>query len=834
VNRPAVPPHQPALVPLSQFVLKVHSRCDLACDHCYVYESADQSWRGRPLAISDAVISQTAQRIAQHAAAHGLSTVQVVLHGGEPLLAGRARLRRVATELHAALRGVCHLDLRIHTNGVLLNEEFCDLFAEQGVKVGISIDGDRAANDRHRRYADGRSSYDKVIRGIGLLRAARFQDLYAGLLCTIDLANDPLVVYKSLMDLYPPRVDFLLPHATWDHPPARALGAGTQYADWLIAIYDRWIAEGRPARIRTFDSIVSTLRGDESFTEALGLEPIGLAVIETDGSYEQVDSLKAAFDGAPETGTNVFEHALDVVAQHPGILARQQGMAGLCQTCQECPVVTSCGGGLYTHRHRAANGFANPSVYCADLLKLISHISSHPPEESAGVRGRPTHVLSGRDFQALAAGFGDAAAVTQLIEAQRSLVRALLGAVYQAATAAPEVSAAVKVRLLAAWSLLTTLDREQPKALGAILGHPYIRVWAMRCQEQLRPASTWPGDEDQARDPRGLAANLGHLGAIAAAAAAAAGASATVRIPLMDGAVHLPTLGRLAVGPGQAASPGRADEAPSPPGEEPEATVAVTADMFSIRIGESCWTMALTDLVSGEACAVAPAEGGRSADWQPVRRLSASGIRVALDDTDPYRDCYQWRAGPRLTDAEFAQWQRQFQDAWHEIRREHAAYAPALAAALTTLTPLAAPQEDRDVSGAARYAFGAVAAPLPADPVTLALLLIHEFQHVKLGAVLDLYDLYEQADDRLFHASWGEGKRSLERLFHGAYSHLAVTDFWRARQDITAGPAAEEAGKRFVHWRDHTRDAIKTLASSGSLTPLGTWFVDEMRHSACL
>ena len=58
------------------------------------------------------------------------------------------------------MRWLCDLDLRIHTNGVLLTERFCELFAEHGVKVGISIDGDRAANDRHRRYADGRSSYD--------------------------------------------------------------------------------------------------------------------------------------------------------------------------------------------------------------------------------------------------------------------------------------------------------------------------------------------------------------------------------------------------------------------------------------------------------------------------------------------------------------------------------------------------------------------------------------------------------------------------------------------------------------------------------------------------
>ena len=374
------------LAPLSQVILKVHSRCDLACDHCYVYEAADQSWRGRPMVISEEVTAQAARRIADHAATHSLPGVQIILHGGEPLLAGPARLRRIITTLRAALDSVCDLDLRIHTNGVLLNERFCTLFSEHQVKVGISIDGDRGANDRHRRYADGRSSYDQVIRAIGLLGSGRFRDLYAGLLCTIDVANDPLAVYESLMDLRPPRIDFLLPHATWDHPPARAAATDAEYAQWLIAIFDRWLADGCPSRIRTFDSILSTLRGGESYTEALGLDPAGLVVIETDGSYEQVDSLKAAFDGAPETGTDVFGHSLDAVAAHPGIQARQQGAAGLCQTCQQCPVVASCGGGLYPHRYRTANGFDNPSVYCADLLALISHISSRLPARRAGRR----------------------------------------------------------------------------------------------------------------------------------------------------------------------------------------------------------------------------------------------------------------------------------------------------------------------------------------------------------------------------------------------------------------------------------------------------------------
>ncbi len=805
-------------VPLSQVVLKVHSRCDLACDHCYVYEAADQSWRGRPRGLSDELISLTAQRIAEHAASRRLPAVQVILHGGEPLLAGHTRLQRIITGLRSALHGVCDLDLRIHTNGVLLDEAFCELFAGHRVKVGISIDGDRAANDRHRRYADGRSSYGKVIQAIGLLREDRFRHLYAGLLCTIDVANDPLAVYQALMELRPPRIDFLLPHATWDHPPARPLATDAEYADWLIAIYDRWIAERRPVRIRTFDSILATLRGGESSTEALGLGPAGLVVIETDGSYEQVDSLKAAFAGAPETGMNVFDDALDDVAGHPDIMARQQGLAALSQTCQECPVVTSCGGGLYTHRYRAGTGFANPSVYCTDLLKLITYISGHQPAEPAGGPPAVTHVLSGKDFRALAAGLGGATAMAQLIEAERSLMRALLSEVYRASTAAPQVPAAVKAGVRGAWSVLTVLDREHPKALHAVLAHPYLRAWAVRCLEQLRSAAFWPAVQDEACSTPGLAAGLGHLGAIAVAGAIHARVSATARVTVTEGAVHLPTLGRLAIGPGEEVQP---DE-----GAPGWATIDVTADEVAVRFGETRWTMATAGLLSGEADQVVPADDGRLADWQPVRRLMAPGLCVILEDTDPYRACHQWPASPRLSSGEVTRWQRLFRGAWHEIQQEHVAYAPALAAGLTTLVPLAA-QDGDEAGGTVRRAFGAVAMVRPADFAAFARLLIQEFQYVKLGALFDLYELYEPACDRLFAVPWGEGKHQLERLWQEAYGGLAVTQFWRARHDIVTEREAGAVGHPFAR----TRDAIEILADSGALTPQGAWFVEEMRCS---
>jgi len=40
-----------------------------------------------------------------------------------------------------------------------------------------------------------------------------------------------------------------------------------------------------------------------------------------------------------------------------------------------------CGGGYYPHRYRAGEGFLNPSVYCPDLLRLITSIREYVAAE---------------------------------------------------------------------------------------------------------------------------------------------------------------------------------------------------------------------------------------------------------------------------------------------------------------------------------------------------------------------------------------------------------------------------------------------------------------------
>jgi uncharacterized protein len=495
-----------SIVPFRQFVLKAASTCDLACDHCYVYEHRDQSWRDRPRVMPEEVAACAAARIAEHAAAHGLTDVQVVLHGGEPLLAGADRLGRVIRELRRALDGLTRLDLRIHTNGVRLDEDFCRLFHRHHVKVGVSIDGDRRANDRHRLFRNGKSSHARVIEAIDLLRS-RYRHLYAGLLCTIDIRNDPLAVYHALRRLEPPRVDFLFPHATWDHPPARVPGRGTDYADWTLAVHDEWVADGRPFAVRIFDSIALLGQGRAGRTEALGLSASDLVVIEADGAYEQVDSLKTAFEGAPATGMNVVDHSLDDVAGHPGIRMRQGGVEALAARCRGCPIVRTCGGGLFAHRYRSGSGFANPSVYCPDLQVLIPRV-----QQAAA----PVHRLSQETLDLFAAAAAGPREVARLHGPRQSLTRMRLA------------TTGGRPGNRTALALLVRLDRERRTALDQVVEHPYVQRWA-----------AW--HERTGGAPA-------HLAAVAAAAAVRAGEPIEVTVPVVAGTACLPGLGRIRAG----------------------------------------------------------------------------------------------------------------------------------------------------------------------------------------------------------------------------------------------------------------------------------------------
>jgi uncharacterized protein len=368
-----------------EVVVKIHRRCNINCDYCYMYRQADPVALSGLQVMSMDTMRQVAMRLGEYAAAHALAKLAVILHGGEPLLVGAERLGQYIRVLKAAMPAGTQLDLRVQTNATQLNPVMLEMLLKHDVRVGVSLDGGREANDRHRLFDDGRSSYNLTMQGLEQLLQPRYRHLFAGILAVIDLANDPVETYESLIAFAPPAIDFLLPHNNWTNPPPglppQRLAAGppsqppasvsplAPYGDWLVAVFNRWVeAPHKETEVRFLYEIVRIMTGGHSGLEGIGTDQRMALVIGTDGEIERLDSLRSTFVGAVKTGLTVFSHPLEA-ASGPG-----WDVPPPSPVCLACPIYKVCGGGLHVHRYWQPTGFANPSVYCNDLARLIMHI----------------------------------------------------------------------------------------------------------------------------------------------------------------------------------------------------------------------------------------------------------------------------------------------------------------------------------------------------------------------------------------------------------------------------------------------------------------------------
>ena len=214
----------------------------------------------------------------------------------------------------------------------------------------------------------------------------------------------------------------------------------------------------------------------------------------------------------------------------------------------------------------------------------------------------------------------------------------------------------------------------------------------------------------------------------------------------------------------------------------------------------------------------------------PVRvPLDCDGLRwePAITDRGPYRDLYGHPPAGPLSPAELDEWRALLAGAWQVLVRRHPRHAEAVGACVGTLVPLRPAPDGAAVSAAARRAYGAVGASRPAEPVLLALALVHEFLHVQLGALMDLVPLHRPNGEARYHAPWRPDPRPAGALLQGTYAHLGVTDFWRG--ELAAGaPDTARAEREYRHWRAHTATAAATLLASGELTPAGVGFAGEL------
>lgn len=390
-----------------------------------------------------------------------------------------------------------------------------------------------------------------------------------------------------------------------------------------------------------------------------------------------------------------------------------------------------------------------------------------------------TYVLTAAQFHALATGHGSTEAIELLVESQAARRRLLLLAAAERAAGRPEPGA---TSVLAAIDLVCRVERDAPSAARAVFGHPFIEAWFAGLDQ---PAA-WR------RDPGG------YLAALASSAAALGRLRFTVRVRSRMSAFVLPGLGT--------------------------ATGVGVGEVDLIGAGEELTVRG----PAGKLAVPYPFEA-ETPRWKPLRRVAVSvdghQLSLAIDDADPYRDRYPPnRPMPHLPGEVVERWHADLAESIRLLAREQPDHWYGLTVALHTIVPILAPGTGNQLSATARDAFGAMGLSTPSDVELLGELLVHELQHLKLGAVLDLVDLCRTDDTPYLHAPWRPDPRPAGAVLQGVYAFVGVTGYWRTRARNTAGAAARRAAFQFAYWRCQCRYALRQLLDRGALTEPGRIF----------
>ena len=337
--------------------------CNLACDYCF-YLSKTELYPGQPSFRMD---DQTLELfIKQYIKSQPGPVVHFAWQGGEPTVLGLDFFATVVELQNKYLPAGWQGENAIQTNGTLLDDAWCQFFAEHRFLVGISLDGPPRLHDRHRKGRQGQPTGEQVVAGLKLLRK---YDVDFNVLCTVNAGNvgAPVEVYQFFRELGARFIQFIpIVELTANGQPSLESISGREYGRFLTAVFDQWLLHdlgqisiqileecfaawsGLPGRLCTFI---------EECGQALALEHNGdLYVCDHFVSHDYLIG-------------NIHQQDLGILVQDQRVKAfGRQKRVGLSDMCRSCPVLFVCHGGCLKNRVDGLN------VLCEGYRQFFSYL----------------------------------------------------------------------------------------------------------------------------------------------------------------------------------------------------------------------------------------------------------------------------------------------------------------------------------------------------------------------------------------------------------------------------------------------------------------------------
>jgi uncharacterized protein len=171
------------------------STCNIDCAYCF-FLSKEALYPNEKNRMSDTTLETYIRQLLE---SHRTPQVTVAWQGGEPTLMNLDFFERSLEHVEKYRRPGQIVEYTFQTNGILIDDEWCEFFKEHKFLVGLSVDGPRELHDIYRLDRRGQGTFDRVMQG---WRCLRRHGVEFNILCTVNAANEKhgSAVYRFFRD----------------------------------------------------------------------------------------------------------------------------------------------------------------------------------------------------------------------------------------------------------------------------------------------------------------------------------------------------------------------------------------------------------------------------------------------------------------------------------------------------------------------------------------------------------------------------------------------------------------------------------------------------------
>jgi uncharacterized protein len=326
--------------------------------------------------------SQHAVEAIDKVAASGFvnGSLTVVWHAGEPLVLPITYYEEIFSTLALRPYGAL-IKHSIQTNGMMINDSWCDLFCKWNVSVGVSLDGPAFIHDAHRKDRAGKGTHARVMAGVDCLRRNDIT-FHVIAVITAESLPYPKEIFDFLLENGVRQVGFNIEELEGCHDSTTLseVSAISRLEEFFNQLSISQSQCGNRMRVREFDYALRTILCKERRWDGSEIPlndqsvPISIVSIDYQGGIStfspELLGLKSKEFGNFVFG-NIFTDNLEDILKNKKFLAIFREIESGVQRCADsCEYFPLCGGGAPSNKYYE-NGTFNSAetLYCRSVIQ---------------------------------------------------------------------------------------------------------------------------------------------------------------------------------------------------------------------------------------------------------------------------------------------------------------------------------------------------------------------------------------------------------------------------------------------------------------------------------